>query len=422
MSEFGQGRQVKRLRIYIGEADRWRGKPLYAALLEILRLNGIAGATVIRGIAGFGARSRIHTATILRLSEDLPLIIDVVDTEESIHKALEAIFPMVREGLITVEDVKIIQYTHRYLNPLPADRPVASVMTRDVIAITPETSVASGWEKMLEHNVKVLPVIDAERKVVGILTDEDLLERAGLNQRLAIATRASPDIVNEEIKSLRQLPLTVRDVMSSPVITIRENESLGVAAALMLKKGVKRLPVVDNNERLIGILSRLDVIRQVAAQPLEVPLPLQGSGAYQKVGDIMIEQVPIVNRDDPLQRLVEAFQVTNSHRLIVVDEQGKAVGLISDSDLVSRIQSDQQRSILNALRQLGKPPAIKVSAYDLMSPGPLTVSSNISIVQAIQMMMAEGRKWLVVVDEAGKPIGLVDRPILLRAITMAYGA
>lgn len=421
MSEFAQDRQAKRLRIYIGEADRWRGKPLYAALLETLRLKGIAGATVIRGIAGFGARSRIHTAMILRLSEDLPLIIDVVDTEENIHKALEAIYPMVREGLITVEDVKVIQYTHRYLNPLPADRPVSSVMTRDVVAVTPETLVAAGWEKMLEHNVKVLPVIDAERKVLGILTDEDLLERAGLNQRLAIATRVSSDIVNEEIKSLRRLSQTVQDVMSAPVITIRADESLGAAAALMIKKGVKRLPVVDNDGRLLGILSRLDIIRQVAAQPLEIPIPLQGSGAFQKVGDIMIEQVPIVSQDDPLQRLVEAFQVTNSHRLIVVDEQRKAVGLISDSDLVSRIQADQQRSILKALRQLGKPPAIKVSAYDLMSPGPLTISSNIGVVQAIQMMMAESRKWLIVVDEAGKPIGLIDRPILLRAITMAYG-
>src|SRR3989304_5135523 len=94
-------RNAQRLNIYLGESDRWRGKPLYAAILETLKTEGIAGATVVRGVAGFGAHSRIHTATILRLSEDLPLRIEVVDSREKISHAIEVISPMVREGLIT---------------------------------------------------------------------------------------------------------------------------------------------------------------------------------------------------------------------------------------------------------------------------------------------------------------------------------
>lgn len=72
------------LRIYIGESDRWHGKPLYQAVVEHLRSEGIAGATVLRAIEGFGARSHLHTSRILRLSEDLPLVIEVVDTEENV--------------------------------------------------------------------------------------------------------------------------------------------------------------------------------------------------------------------------------------------------------------------------------------------------------------------------------------------------
>ncbi len=116
--------KAKRLRIYIGDSDQWRGVPLYAALLETLKKKGLAGATVIRGVAGFGAHSRIHTASILSLSTDLPLVIEVIDLEDKIQQAIELISPMVGEGLITLEDIEVLSYLHRYLRPLPAEKRV----------------------------------------------------------------------------------------------------------------------------------------------------------------------------------------------------------------------------------------------------------------------------------------------------------
>ena len=88
---------------------------MYQALLETLKKEGLAGATVTRGVAGFGAHSRIHTAALLQLSEDLPLIIEVVDTPEQIEKGLAAIGPLIKEGLVTLHDVEIVKYTHRAL-------------------------------------------------------------------------------------------------------------------------------------------------------------------------------------------------------------------------------------------------------------------------------------------------------------------
>src|SRR3990172_1418172 len=123
--------KAQRVCIYIGESDQWRGRSLCTAILETLKAKELAGATVTRGVAGFGAHSRIHTAAILRLSADLPLKIDVVDTRQKIAIALEAITPMVREGLITLEDIEVVRYTHRYLNPLPADKHVSEMMTRE---------------------------------------------------------------------------------------------------------------------------------------------------------------------------------------------------------------------------------------------------------------------------------------------------
>jgi PII-like signaling protein len=100
----------KLLRIFIGESDRFEGKPLYQAIVERVRTEGLAGATVIRGIEGFGADSRIHTARILRLSEDLPVLIEVVDTAEKIDAIMPALDEMVGEGMVTVERVQVIAY------------------------------------------------------------------------------------------------------------------------------------------------------------------------------------------------------------------------------------------------------------------------------------------------------------------------
>jgi PII-like signaling protein len=101
------------LRIFVGEADRWHGKPLYEAIVERARREGLAGATVLRGIEGFGAHSRVHTSRILRLSEDLPVVIEIVDRQERIDAILPALDEMVAEGLVTTEKVHVIAYRHR---------------------------------------------------------------------------------------------------------------------------------------------------------------------------------------------------------------------------------------------------------------------------------------------------------------------
>ncbi|MCL5961973.1 MAG: DUF190 domain-containing protein [Chloroflexi bacterium] len=102
----------KILKIYIGESDHWHGRPLYQAIVEMLRGEGLAGATAIRGVEGFGAHSRIHAAHILRLSEDLPILIEVVDRAERIAKVMPRLEEMVTEGLISLGDVEVIKYTH----------------------------------------------------------------------------------------------------------------------------------------------------------------------------------------------------------------------------------------------------------------------------------------------------------------------
>jgi PII-like signaling protein len=98
------------MRIFIGESDKYKGRPLYDALLERLRAKGFAGATVLRGVAGFGASSAVHTDKVLRLSLDLPIIIEVIETEEAIQGVLPELDEMIGGGLITLERARVIMY------------------------------------------------------------------------------------------------------------------------------------------------------------------------------------------------------------------------------------------------------------------------------------------------------------------------
>jgi PII-like signaling protein len=98
------------LRVFVGESDRFDHRPLYEAIVLKARENGLAGATVLRGLMGFGKNSVLHTAKILRLSEDLPIVIEIVDSLENIERFLPSLDEMIKDGLVTLETIKVIQY------------------------------------------------------------------------------------------------------------------------------------------------------------------------------------------------------------------------------------------------------------------------------------------------------------------------
>ncbi len=98
------------LRIYLGESDHARGAPTHHRIVEHLRERGLAGATVLRGIEGYGAKQHLHTDRILSLSGDLPIVIEIVDAEEKIAAFLPAVDALVSEGLVTIEDVRVLKY------------------------------------------------------------------------------------------------------------------------------------------------------------------------------------------------------------------------------------------------------------------------------------------------------------------------
>ncbi len=102
--------EAELLRVFVGESDRHNGRPVYEVIVEMARAEGLAGATVLRGTLGFGANSRIHTAKVLRLSEDLPMVVEIVDSAEKIAPFVKLLDAIISEGLITLEKVRVLAY------------------------------------------------------------------------------------------------------------------------------------------------------------------------------------------------------------------------------------------------------------------------------------------------------------------------
>lgn len=108
--------KAKLMRVFVGESDRWREKPLYKAIVESLRANDIAGVTVYKGILGYGANRRMHKGSALSLSHDCPIMLSIVDTEENLRKVAPVLDEMVQQGLVVLSDVDVIKYTHDYVS------------------------------------------------------------------------------------------------------------------------------------------------------------------------------------------------------------------------------------------------------------------------------------------------------------------
>jgi CBS-domain-containing membrane protein/PII-like signaling protein len=417
----------KRLTIFIGESDHYHHQPLYMALIERLRREGCGGATAVRGIAGFGGASRmIHTATILRLSMDMPIVITVVDRPERIDRIMPVVIDMAPHALITLEDVEVVHSGVPFREGLP-DVPVAEIMRRQVVTVRPDSTIATLLELLLDKDFTALPVVDAEGRVVGMVSDDDLLTRAAVNVPLEAQRAAEPafvDALHEEVKHPQR---QVSEIMTRKVRTISPGTSLGAAARLMTDHDLKRLPVVDERQHLVGIVGRLDVLNTIAA----VHLPEWHAGAHTidaqaVVGDVMDRDVPAVTASAGLEDVFARLVASIHKRVVVVDEQQHVVGIIGDRDLLSRVE--RSGGLLEALT--AKVPIDRISsaakqqlrrmhgqtAGELASTDVATLRQEMPVASALALSAEKHIKQFPVIDAEERLVGIVGRTEMLRAL------
>lgn len=424
----GQG---KRVTIYAGETDQWHHRPLYLAVLEFLRREGCAGATVERGLAGFGANSRIKTASLLELSLDLPVVITWVDRADRVDRVLPKLAPMLPAGLVTVEDVYIYQYSSTLHEGLP-DVKVEQTMTREVSTVGPEATLAEVVEKLLDKPYTALPVVNAGGRLVGIISDTDLLERGDMEVSISLKRATDPELARSLIARLRQNTRTVAQVMTLDPITISPDARLNEAARLMESKRLKHLPVVDPEKRLVGVLSRFDLVKAIAAGYLPQMAAPTAAGAHPSsprvISDIMDPEVATVLPETLLSEVLSLLARTRIQRVVVVDAERHVVGIISETDLIARMSPETHPGILEQL--VSKLPLGHRSsearahlqktrgktAADLMTRPAVTLRADESIGTALAMSAEKHIKRFPVVDETGKLIGIIGRGELLSAL------
>ncbi|KHK00706.1 DUF190 domain-containing protein [Desulfovibrio sp. TomC] len=411
MSEYVE---IELVRIYCGESDRVDGRPVYELLVEEARRHGAAGATVLRGVLGFGAGSLVHTAKILRLSEDLPMVVEIADRPDRIEALLPRLEALAKGGLIAR-----LPMTARFHCPVR----VRDVMASDVATVGPDALLADVVDLLLARNVKAVPVLDAGRRVLGIVTGGDLLTRGGLAARLSVYGLL-PRGAREEAAALLS-GRTARDVMSAPAQTIGELASLREASQRMVKKGLKRLPVVNEAGELIGIVSRADILRAAAKVPAgtAVALPRFTAGLLQQARDVMFTDVPTAGPDDALPGVVAKLVASPLRRVVVVDKSGAVVGIVHDGDLLARCGPERKPGLFQAL--FGKKPADDAcptgTVREVMQPTVHSVPEDASLMDVLQAMLAHHVKRLVVTSDGNRLVGMVDRETLLQVIAGRTG-
>lgn len=408
--------------IYIGESDRRGQKPLYLAILELLKREDCAGATVTRGVASFGAHSRIHTATIVDLSPDLPLVIEWVDNPDRVDRVMPMIVEMVPEGLITRQQVQVVSYSHRELRAVPAAAPVHDVMAREVQSVTPETPIAQAIEMLIGKRFRALPVVDPQQRVVGILTDGDVLRRLELPDASVAAALTESELAGQ-LNALRRSELVVADMMHTGVVTVKADTPIAEAMRIMTERNIKRLPVVDGAAKLIGMVSRVDVLRAMAQPQVgELPQRAASPGQHVIVSEIMTSEVPTVSADMPLNNVVDLLLGAEQRRVVVVDSQRRVLGIITDGDLIRRASAGERSGLLQKLtgrlsrdRESGVALARRTAA-EVMTPNPVTVTPDTPLLEALRLLLQHGIKRLPVVDVDGKLLGLVGRGAIMQSL------
>jgi CBS domain-containing protein len=186
----------------------------------------------------------------------------------------------------------------------------------------------------------------------------------------------------------------------------------------MLERGLKRLPVLDADGRLVGMLSRLDLLRALGESYPAPDDAGKASGAPVVVGDVMSRHVPVVRQEARLAEVLDVVVSTRLNRAVVIDGAGRVQGVISDADVLHRLESHAHPGVLGTLMRHSRmvpDEAARTTAAEMMRAPALTVTPDTPIREAARRMVDERRKILPVVDASGVLVGIVDRAHLLTA-------
>jgi CBS domain-containing protein len=412
--------------IYTAEEVRSHGRPLLDVVVDYVKSLKIAARCfVARAMAGCYETGEIASQSLLTISYNMPIKIDIVLPAAETETVLKALEELVPDGIVAVHDMDVRAYKTRQAL-IPKQIKVRDIMTPEPQCVSPDTPVADVVRLLLSASFTSVPVIDPAGRPLGIVTQGDLVYRAGMPLRLGLLAESAPGRKDNALAALADQ--RAEAIMTRPVVVITEDQRLSEAVDLMLRKEVKRLPVVNENGLLTGMLSRVDVFRTITRETPDWEAFRQRDVQVDNlryVSDIMRRDSQTVTPDTPVEDVIRIIDTDDIQRVAVVASDGHFLGMISDRDLLAAFAGkghgfwDYLSCRLNfktsheCSRELRKTLREK-TAGEVMKTDLIIVGESTRIDEAIRIMVDKRLKRLPVVDAEGRFRGMVSRESVLK--------
>jgi CBS domain-containing protein len=375
----------------------------------------------------------LHSDRLVDVIHKLPLVIEWVDSADRVDALLGRVKALVVRGLITMDDMQIVLHSPHPVRRVTARLSAEDVMSRDVSSVERSTPVSRVVELLLGKTYRAVPVVE-NGIPLGIITNSDLVNRGGLNVRMELLPSLGGPEQERLMDRLAKSGKTAGEIMTPGPVTVHVAAPLPEVADMMARSRLKRLPVVDDRGRLAGIVSRFDLLRSVAeaAATGEAERPDAGLNGDTPLARIMRPDVPTVHPDTPVGEVMQAVVSTRLNRAVVVDQNRRVVGIVSDAELLERITPSLRPSALRSLmhrlpfvRQAPEELAAEHHAKariakDLMSAAVSVAAGDTPLRDAVAAMVRDKQKLIAVVDGDKRLVGIVDRADILRGL--AYPA
>ena len=336
---------------------------------------------------------------------------------------------MVGQALITVDDTEVVLLSPRSIRDVLGAIRAADVMTREVASVTSNVSARQVVDLLVGKNYRAVPVVESGVPV-GIITNSDLVTRAGLGLRLELLAKADLEEHIAELLGPTLNEKTAGDIMTRKLVTVNPNTPLTEVAAIMGLRRLKRLPVADVQGKLVGMVSRFDLLRKVGGgfETKESEVPKSALAGNVPISQVMRSDMPTVHPDTPLPEVFQAVISTRLNRAIVVGAQRRVVGIVTDAELLDRVTPALRPSAIRSLMHRlpfvhPNPEELAVETHararvagDLMSTNIPTATENILLPEAISTMLRGNHKLLAVVNQEQQFVGVIDRADLLRGL------
>lgn len=414
------------IEILTTEEARTAGRPVHEAVTDTVRKLKIgARSMTVRGIEACYENGERVTRNILSLSFNMPVKVEILVPTTEVDTVVRALEGQVSEGVITSREVRLHSYRIKQ-QLFPRHLRVKDVMTSAPRSVTPETPAEQVAHALIESTFRGMPVVDDAGVVQGMITQNDLIYRAGMLLRIGLAAHADDDARKAILAPLANK--TAQDIMTHPAVAVHPDDLVTAAVEVMLDQKLKRLPVVDDHQRLVGMLSRIDIFltvsrksadwQQLSDRRIEI-------GEVKTVADIMQRDAQTVGPDSAVIDVIRMIDTDRIQRVSVVDDDGRFLGMIADADLLAAFRHHRGiREYLSAVIPFGKKEAYDLrteralqttTAADVMKTELMTVREETAIEKAIDIMARMGIKRLPVVDDDGRFKGMISREALLRA-------